>query len=212
MRNLSVQTDVASTATVGKDPSAELQRILDAASTDGSRPSIRATSLYYLRQVAAQPVPWIPLWVPEYLYVCDVGRSALASISVPYGVPRVPDPSHPQSQITIGLGDPNFPDFKQARVFSAATSAPDDLLYACVAGNVLVSARDGVTLEELRDALRPFVQDVQASGHHYKATVVLWEERVIATRIKQSVPIVEWAETNGLVRNNDYPWFVDRVV
>jgi hypothetical protein len=195
------------------DPDDELQRIVAATLQPGTTlPPLRARSLFYVRQVAEGPPAWVPLWVPEFVFLLDLGFPDFPLVSIPYQIPLVQDPSDPSRTYPIGLGAPTFPDFARATVTSAAGLAPRDILFPHVVGRLLVGARPGVPEPEVRAALAPHVISLTNIGNCYSAVVAAFREREVAARIEAEVSIVRYAVPNNIVRNNDHPWRIDRVV
>ena len=173
---------------------------------------VKSASLFYIRQTNGTLPDGRKIvfyFQPEFCYALDVGMPRLAILSVPYQIPTEPDGT---SYRTIGMGDGEFPEFKEATVWSGTGLSKLELLYPATAGTILIGAKDGVTEAELAKALKGYVSGLSNQGSFYIAKVTPFDEVNVCKRIEAEVPLVKYAELDGKIRNNSGPWWVDRVL
>lgn len=170
--------------------------------------------LYYVRGVS-EFENWgekfrTVIFVPEFLYVADIGKTHLAGFRILY---RLPDYG---GRVTV-LGDPDFPRLNEVDVVSIEKPTPQNLIYPFVAGEVLVSFDAGTTLAEARKRLKGYltqVKSVAPSIGLFKGTGGAFEEMDLIACIEKEVKGVRYAEPNGTVRRGEFGpgWMVDRVL
>jgi hypothetical protein len=194
------------------DPVQQIREIIAAALSGGAVPELKRIELFYIRQVNGEVNGQgvIYHFTPDFVYLVDIGYPRYPLIALPYEVPTVRASGGEYE--TIGRGDAGFPDFKEARLFSAAGSARDQILFPAQVKSLLIGVKEGVTEEEARSALDPYVSRLEKQGNLYVAEVSAFREAEIAAKIEREVKIVRYAELNRILRDVSDPWFVDRVL
>lgn len=195
------------------DPLEQLKAIIAASLPQGESPVLKRVELYYIRQVNGRTADGhgiVYYWTPEFAYLVDIGYPRLPLIALPYEVPTEKVP--PMDYRTVGRGDAEFPEFKEAALFSAAGSEPGQILRPATAKVLLIGVKDGVPEDRVKAALKPYVEAVERQGAIYVAKVHAFRETEIATKIEKEVDVVRYAELSGIVRDGTAPWFVDRVL
>lgn len=140
------------------------------------------------------------IYPPEFLYVLDVGFPALCGVMLNWR--------------NSGLGDPSFPDFKQAKFRSVQTTAPKDLIFPKMAGDLLVGVKTGTQEQAVLAGLAPYASSVSLSSTDlYLVKVKAFHERQVAAQIEKDVSFVKYASLNGIMRLIDFMpgWRVSQV-
>jgi hypothetical protein len=167
-------------------------------------PETRSIALYYIRCLANGTINGEEthgvVFVPEFLYVLDLGYPHLAGVSI--GSPR---------QLH---GDPYFPNFAKPEFRSIAKEEPPQLLYPIVAGQLLVSFEDAIDEHEARDRLGARIHDLSGSNGFFEVTCDPFREGRQMVAIEQEVSGVRSVQGNQIVRPKDIDpgWFLDKVL
>jgi len=175
----------------GPTPEEQVRKAVMAACPQGTKlPPTRSLMLYYIAAVDGTAVAYLP----TFLYVLDVGLPRLAAAALPY--------------VLSGLGDPTFPDFTSAAIFSAKSTDRLDLLFPAAANVLLIEFSTATTLAEAKRALAPYgtVDEFRPSGNAFRLTITLrvFDESNVAAEIKAAVRNVRFAEPDTLMRIIDF--------
>jgi hypothetical protein len=173
-----------------------------------SLPETKDCRLFYIRGVGNDKFMGgedkdLVLFPPNFAYVLDVGFPSLPTIVVPFE--------------NSGHGDPRFPDFTKAVVCSTLSWSSRDVLFPAEAGEIIVSAKEGVDAEHLKVTLSDYAQDVQPlapSSNLFWARVEAFHEAEIARAVTDAnLDGIRYAEVNRIVRLIDFApgWIVDRI-
>lgn len=186
-------------------PEDACRELLQAALPSGETlPATKSIELYHVRCLVQGETNGETIYgvyfVPEFLYVLDLGMEALAGVSI--GSPRVLQ------------GDPFFPNFENAQLRSISSRDPNSLIFPNVAGQLIIHVVDGADPDQVKNALAQYVVSVEGSGPTYTAQCFPFKEGSIAKAIRSDVELVEWVEPVGILRIIDLipGWHVDRVI
>ncbi len=177
-----------------------LQKILPAGE---KLPDTKSIELYHIRclsYIEPNSKATGVYFVPEFLYLLDVGFPNLAGVSIMS--PR------------IGAGDPNFPDFSNASFRSVKSNDPKDLIYPELAGQIFIGTHSEIESDTLEKLLASFATNIEGNGTSFSANCNVFREQGICKEIEKSVEVVRYAIPIGIVRIIDIlpGWFVDRVL
>jgi len=192
-------------------PEDSLKELIASLLPSGCAFKINRTELYYIRLLIKGDKEDIVYYVPEFAYALDIDFPRVPIVSLGYELPI--EILSPTEKRVVGLGDPHFPDFKEAKIFSAKSFDKNDILFPVVAKQLIIGVEPEASESDVVAALKPYVENVVRSGYNYTATVKAFHESDIAKKIEKEVEIVRYAELNNVVRDRESGvWYVDRVL
>lgn len=188
-----------------RSPEAEIRAIVEKQAGISQLPATKGLSLYHIRGVSNPKFSGgedrdSVIFVPEFLYVLDVGFPSACGVQVAWS--------------NSGSGDPYFPKFDGATVRSVSGRSHQQLLHPCVPSDLLVGVKAGTSEETVRTTLAAYSTSISVLiPDLYTVSVRAFHEQEIARTIESSVPFVKYASLNTVVRLKDFTpgWFVDQV-
>lgn len=171
-----------------------------------SSTSAKSIQLYHVRGVAMRigadggEVEHV-IFVPEFMYVFDLGLPARAGVAYPYDVK--------------GLGDPAFPQRARAVHYSITGTDARALLYPNRAGELLVGVKAGTEPSQVQSDLSPHIESIdRLATDLYLAKVKRFHEPAIAETLTTKFDFVRYAHGNRIIRLIDFSpgWRIDRLV
>lgn len=190
----------------GEGPERMIRRAIESKFAISPLPQTRRFLGFHIRCVAharddaSDQARELVIYVPEFLYVLDVGLPAMCGARVLWRA--------------NGEGDPTFPDFTQIGFVSVASLDRRDILHAPRTGSLLATVAEGVPEPAVRTALAPFVRSiVSTGGRNYELDVDPYHELGVADSIAREVAIVTSVVPIAKLRDvAPIPgWRIDRV-
>jgi hypothetical protein len=131
------------------------------------------------------------LYAPEFLYVMDCSLESLIGISLNW--------------LTVGWGDPTFPNFTHAALRSLSSRSPKDLIFPNVAGKIVVGIKSDASPDVAKHELEKYgLLDVELHGFFATASCQPFSERSVCETIEKALSIVKYAETDAIYRPIDF--------
>jgi hypothetical protein len=171
----------------------------------GSLPATKTFELYLIRALAEINIDGIDqlavIYPPEFLFLLDAGLESLVGVSVPWE--------------NVVRGDPTFPDFGRASLYSVASRGIGDLIFPMIPGSIIIGIKDGTSEEQVkRELTAAGLKDVEVFGFFAAARCKPFEERSVGAKLEATVSFVKYAGPNRLVRLIDFDpgWTADRLI
>ena len=185
-------------------PEHKIRKIVENVIAPNALPLTGSFQVYYIRAIGDgvdknnNPVEGV-VFPPTFMYVLEVGLPAIVGVGIPFR--------------TVGLGDPNFPDFETFGLYSIDSLDAHNILWPSIAGEIFVGVRSGTSEADATNGLQSYMTGIKkVSQNSYFGKVTPFFEEIVGNDIKAKLPFVDYVQKNSVMRLIDTPWFISRVI
>ncbi len=171
---------------------------------DDVLPALKSIEIYHVRCLAygqenGRDIQYV-YFPPEFLYLFDFGYPSLSAILINSSI--------------AGLGDPEFPNFKNASFRSVKSRDPNDLIFPMITSQIVIGTKKEISQLDLSKLLSQYVENIQGTGTFFTGSCKPFHEIDICEKIEKTVEVVKYASPNHIIRIIDIipGWQVDKVI